>query len=113
MTVAVGGTNMSHFPWLNKIPIVRVAVCLALIVMSVSAPSCERKPNKPNNAAVGTTGKETQKTFVSPAEAGAAFHDAAKSGESGGADGDLRSRRDGSRVVRGSGHGQKTRSRSS
>jgi len=72
---------MSHFPWLNKIPIVRVAVCLALIVMSVSAPSCERKPNKPNNAAVGTTGKETQKTFVSPAEAGAAFHDAAKSGD--------------------------------
>ena len=69
---------MSHFPRLNKIPVVRAAVCSALIMMIVSVLSCERKPN---NTAVGTTGKQTQKTFASPAEAGAAFHDAAKSGD--------------------------------
>ena len=70
---------MSHF--------VRVAVYSALIVMIVSAISCQRKPNNTaagttgKEAQVGTTGKETQKTFASPAEAGAAFHDAAKSGD--------------------------------
>src|SRR5262245_31368793 len=86
MTAAVGGTNMSHLPGLNKVPVVRVAVCLALIVMIVSLPSCRRKSD---NAAVGTTSKEavattgteTQKTFASPAEAGAALHDAAKSAD--------------------------------
>ena len=69
---------MWHLPGLNKIPVVRVAVCSALIVIIVSLPSCTKKPD---NTAVGTTGKETQKTFASPAEAGAAFHDAAKSGD--------------------------------
>jgi DUF2950 family protein len=69
---------MSHLPGLNKIPVVRVAVCSALIAMLVSLPSCRRKPD---NTAVGTTGEETQKTFASPAEAGTALHDAAKSGD--------------------------------
>ena len=70
---------MSHF--------VRVVVYSAVIVMIVSAISCERKPSNPaagttgKETQVGTTGKETQKTFGSPAEAGAAFHDAAKSGD--------------------------------
>jgi len=70
---------MSHF--------VRVAVYSALIVMIVSVLSCERKPNNTavgttaKETQVGTTGKETQKTFASPAEAGSAFHDAAKSGD--------------------------------
>jgi hypothetical protein len=73
MTVAVGGTNMSHLPRLNS-PVVRVAVCSALVVMILSAVSCGRKPNNTTVAntgkeAVGTTGKETQKTFASPAEA--------------------------------------------
>jgi Protein of unknown function (DUF2950) len=81
MTVAVGETNMSHLLGLKTVPVVRVAAYSALILMTVSALSCESKPNKPNNTAVGTTGKETQKTFASPAEAGAAFHDAAKSGD--------------------------------
>jgi len=69
---------MSHLPGLNRVFVVRVGVCSALIVMIISASSCRRKPD---NTAVGTTGKETQKTFASPAEAGAAFHDAAKSGD--------------------------------
>src|SRR5262249_61620701 len=81
MTAAAGGTNMSHLPGLNKIPVVRVAVCSVLIVMLISAGACRRKPD--NNTAVGTTGEETQKTFASPAEAGAALHDAAKSGDQG------------------------------
>jgi len=81
MAVVLGGTNMSRLPWLNKASVVRVALCSALIAMIVSAVSCERKPAKPNDTAVATTGKETQKTFASPAEAGAAFHAAAKSGD--------------------------------
>ena len=75
---------MLHLPGLNS-RVARVAVCSALIVMIVSVLSCERKPNNTavgtTSKAVGTTGKETQKTFASPAEAGAAFHDAAKSGD--------------------------------
>jgi Protein of unknown function (DUF2950) len=75
---------MSHLPGWNS-PVVRVAVCSALIVMIVSVLSCERKPNNTavgtTDKAVGTTGKETQKTFASPAEAGVAFHQAAKSGD--------------------------------
>ena len=69
---------MSLLSGLNKIPVVRVAVCSALIVMIVSVSSCRRKQD---NTAVGTAGKEVQKTFASPAEAGAAFHDAAKAGD--------------------------------
>jgi len=69
---------MSQLPGLNKVPVVRVAVCSALIVMIVSVASCQRKADR---TAVGTTGNETQKTFASPAEAGVAFHDAAKSGD--------------------------------
>jgi hypothetical protein len=76
---------MWHLPGLNKIPVFRVAVCSALIVMIVSVLSCERKPDnaavRTTGKAVGTTGKETQQTFASPAEAGAAFHAAAKSGD--------------------------------
>ena len=75
---------MSQLRGLNS-RLVRVAVCLAQIVMIVSVLSCERKPNNTavgtTDKAVGTSGKETQKTFASPAEAGAAFHEAAKSGD--------------------------------
>jgi len=82
---------MSHLPGLNKL-VARVAGGSALIVMIVSGLSCERKPHNTavgttdkavgtTGQAVGTTGKETQKTFASPAEAGAAFHEAAKSGD--------------------------------
>jgi hypothetical protein len=75
---------MSHLPGLNR-PVVRVAVCSALIVMIVSVVSCESKPNNTavgtTGQAVGTSGTETQKTFATPAEAGAAFHEAAKSGD--------------------------------
>jgi hypothetical protein len=78
---------MSHLP-VNSL-VVRVAVCSALIASVVS---CERKPNNTSvgttgqgvgttDKAVGTTGKETQETFASPAEAGAAFHEAAKSAD--------------------------------
>src|SRR5262245_34740111 len=87
MAVVLGGTNMSHVTGLKKVPVVRVAVYSALIIMIVSALSYERKPSNTaagttaKEAQVGTTGKETQKTFGSPAEAGAAFHDAAKSGD--------------------------------
>ena len=75
---------MSHLPGLNKVP-VRVAVCSALIVLIASVPSCRRKPDdtavNTTSKTVGTTGKETQQTFASPAQAGAALHDAAKSGD--------------------------------
>jgi len=82
---------MSHFPRSNSL-VGRVAACWALILMIVSVLSCERKPNNTavgttgqavgtTGEAVGTAGKETQKTFASPAEAGAAFHEAAKSGD--------------------------------
>ena len=75
---------MSHLLGLNRL-VARMAVCSALIVMTVSVLSCERKPNNTamgnTGEAVGTTGKETQKTFASPADAGAAFHEAAKSGD--------------------------------
>src|SRR5262245_54231005 len=87
MTAAAGGTNMSHLSGLNRIHVARVTVCSALIVMIVSLASCRKKPD---NAAVDTTGKavattvkETQKSFASPAEAGAALHDAAKSADQG------------------------------
>ena len=59
-------------------------LCLALFVMIVSAGFVQRKPENAavgtTSKAVGTTGKETQK-FRVPPEAGAAFHEAAKSGD--------------------------------
>jgi len=57
----------------------RVALGSTLIVMMISLASCK----KPETVAVGTTGTETQRTFASPSEAGAAFLDAAKSGDRG------------------------------
>ena len=75
---------MSHLPGLNN-GVVRSGVCTALIILIVSVVSCGRKPKNTaegtTGQAVATTGKETQKTFASPADAGAAFHDAAKSGD--------------------------------
>jgi Protein of unknown function (DUF2950) len=82
---------MSHLLGLNRL-VARIAVCSALMVMIVTVVSCERKPGNTTvgttgqgvetaDKAVGTTGKETQRTFASPAEAGAAFHEAAKSGD--------------------------------
>ena len=76
---------MSHRCGLNRMHVVRVAVCSALIVIIVSLPACRKKPDNTavgtTSQAVATTGKEAQKTFASPAEAGAALHDAAKSGD--------------------------------
>jgi len=69
---------MSHLPGLNEIRFVRIGSCSALIVTTILMLGCGKKQE---NAAVGTTGKETQKTFASPAEAGTAFLEAAKSGD--------------------------------
>src|SRR5215475_13144694 len=70
---------MSHLPGVNRIRVVRVGFYSALIVTMISTVGCGRKQQE--NAAVGTTGKETQKTFASPAEAGQAFLEAARSGD--------------------------------
>jgi Protein of unknown function (DUF2950) len=69
---------MSQLPGVNKIRVVRVGFCSALIVTMISMIGCGRKQE---NAAVGTAGTETQKTFASPAEAGKAFLQAARSGD--------------------------------
>jgi len=69
---------MSHLRGVNKIRVVRAGFSSALIVTMISMLGCGRKQE---NAAVGTTGTETQKTFASPSEAGKAFVDAAKSGD--------------------------------
>ena len=69
---------MSHLPGINKIRVVRVGFYSALIVTMISMLACGRKQE---NAAVGTAGKESQKTFASPAEAGQAFLEAARSGD--------------------------------
>jgi len=69
---------MSHLPGVNKIQSVRIGFYSALIVTIVSMAGCGRRQE---NAAVGTTGEETQKTFASPAEAGQAFLAAARSGD--------------------------------
>src|SRR5215468_4184036 len=69
---------MSHLPGVNKIRVVRVGFYSALIVTMISMLACGRKQE---NAAVGTAGKESQKTFASPAEAGQAFLEAARSGD--------------------------------
>jgi DUF2950 family protein len=68
---------MSHLPVVNTIRVVRAGFSSALIVTMMSMPACGRKQE---NAAVGTTGTETQKTFASPSEAGKAFLEAARSG---------------------------------
>jgi hypothetical protein len=69
---------MSHLSGINAIRVVRAGCCSALIVTMMSMLGCGRKQE---NAAVGTTGTETQKTFASPAEAGKAFLEAARSGD--------------------------------
>jgi hypothetical protein len=69
---------MSHLPGITKIRRVRAGFCSALIVAMIPILGCGRKHE---NAAVGTSGTETQKTFASPAEAGKAFLAAAKSGD--------------------------------
>jgi len=69
---------MSHLPVVNTIRVVRAGLSSALIVTLISTLGCGRKQEK---AAVGTTGSETQKTFASPAEAGKAFVEAARSGD--------------------------------
>jgi hypothetical protein len=69
---------MSHLPGIKKSRVVRAGLCSALIVTMISMLGCGRKHE---NAAVGTAGTETQKTFASPSEAGKAFLDAARSGD--------------------------------
>src|SRR5215467_14285038 len=69
---------MSHLAGIIKIRFVRVGFYSALIVAMTLMLGCGRKSE---NAAVGTTGQETQRTFASPSEAGTAFLEAAKSGD--------------------------------
>jgi hypothetical protein len=69
---------MSHLPEVNTIRVVRAGFSSALIVTMISVLACGRKQE---NAAVGTTGTETQRTFASPSEAGTAFLEAARSGD--------------------------------
>ena len=63
---------------MSHLRVVRVGFSAVLIVTMISVLGCGRKHE---NAAVGTAGTETQKTFASPAEAGKAFLDAARSGD--------------------------------
>jgi len=70
--------SMSHLRGVNRIRVVRVGFFSALIVTTIATAACGRKQE---NAAVGTTGTETQKSFASPAEAGKAFLEAARSGD--------------------------------
>jgi hypothetical protein len=75
--VCLGGMHMSHLDRNHSIVTSRVAIFAALFAVIVLLASC----NKPEN----TTAEKTvvQKTFASPAGAGAAFFEAAKSGDQG------------------------------
>ncbi len=68
---------MSRFMRSHKIEAVRLAIFAALFVLIISLPAC-------NKAEVSPSAQPAQKTFASPADAGAAFLEAAKSGDQGG-----------------------------
>lgn len=67
----LGGTSMSRRTRTQETQSVRLAVCMAVFALVVSLASCK----KPDDS------KVAQRTFASPAEAGAAFLEAAKSGD--------------------------------
>jgi len=66
-----GEIRMAHSIWNYKIQASRLAMFVALSVLTISLISCNRSD----------TSKAAQKTFASPADAGAAFLEAAKSGD--------------------------------
>jgi len=77
MKQQVGGMPMSHLVWNHKIVAARFCMFLMLFASIISLASCNKSEN-------GTTEKAgAQKTFSSPADAGAAFFEAAKSGDQG------------------------------
>ena len=68
---------MSHLVWSHKILAARLFIFLMLFASIISLVSC----NKSEKATAEKAG--AQKTFASPADAGAAFFEAAKSGDQG------------------------------
>src|SRR5271170_961287 len=75
---------MSHVVGKKNIPVVRLAMCAAILAVVISQGSCSKSENATPTSenATPTPKKEVaQKTFASPADAGAAFSDAAKSGD--------------------------------
>jgi len=62
---------MSRITWTHKSQGVRFAMCMAVAALVVALASCKKSDDS----------KPSQRTFSSPAEAGAAFLEAAKSGD--------------------------------
>ena len=62
---------MSRLSWTHKIQVLRFVLCMAVAALLVSLASCKKSDET----------QPSQKTFASPAEAGAAFLEAAKSGD--------------------------------
>ena len=65
---------MSYVNWNYKFLASQFGILLAVVLLCISLASC----NKPENT---TAEKSVQKTFATPSEAGAAFLEAAKSGD--------------------------------
>lgn len=70
---------MSKLVQNHKIPVSPFRIAITLVALTIWMASC----NKPENSAAQKTEEANQKTFASPAEAGAAFLEAAKSGDQG------------------------------
>jgi hypothetical protein len=66
-----GGMSMSHLFGNSKIKAERLAIFVTLFTLTISLVSCNKSDNS----------QGTQRTFASPADAGAAFLEAAKSGD--------------------------------
>ena len=71
--------HMSKLVQNHKIPVSPFRIAITLVALTIWMVSC----NKPENSAAQKTEEANQKTFASPAEAGAAFLEAAKSGDQG------------------------------
>ena len=72
-------SHLIHFHWKYRNPAAPLAVFVALIALILSLASCNKADNKPDNKP--EVSKAAQKSFAAPADAGAAFLDAAKSGD--------------------------------
>jgi hypothetical protein len=70
------GASMSRMSWTHKSQGVRLVGCMAVAALSMSLGSCKKTTPEVSTPA--------QRTFASPAEAGAAFLQAAKSGDQAG-----------------------------
>lgn len=70
---------MSKLVQNHKIPVSPFRIAIMLVALTIWMVSC----NKPENSTATKTEEANQKTFASPAEAGAAFLEAAKSGDQG------------------------------